>query len=58
MVVLVVCDQPLESSEHHCTSDTEVSMALVGPLHPDDNDIKLRGKAGQTERKRPQPGGR
>ena len=57
MVVLFVCDQPLESSEHNCTSDTEVSMALVGPLLPDDNDIKLRGKAGQTERKRPHPGG-
>ena len=46
--VLVMCDQPLESSVHHCTSDTEVSMALVGPLLPDNNDIQFRGKAGQT----------
>ena len=51
VVVLVVCDQPLESSEDHCTSDMEVPMALVGPLLPDDNDIQLRGKAGQTVRK-------
>ena len=48
VVVLVVCDQPLESSEHHCTSDTKVPMALVGPLLPDDDDVQLRGKAGQT----------
>ena len=48
MVVLVVCNQPLESSEHHCMSDTEVPMALVGHLLPDDNDIQFRGKAGQT----------
>ena len=47
-IVLVVCDQPLESSVHHCTSDTEVPMALVGPLLPDNNDIQFRGKAGQT----------
>ena len=33
---------------HHCTSDTEVPMALVGPLLPDNNDIQFRGKAGQT----------
>ena len=33
---------------HHCTSDTEVLMALVGPLLPDNNDIQFRGKAGQT----------
>ena len=45
-----MCDQPLESSEHHCTSDTEVSMALIGPLLPDYNDIQLRGKVGQTLR--------
>ena len=45
---VVVCDQPLESSKHHCTSDTEVPMALVGPLLPDNNDIQFRGKAGQT----------
>ena len=45
VVVLVVCDQPLESSVHHCTSDTEVPMALVGPLLPDNNDIQFRGKA-------------
>ena len=48
VVVLVVCDQPLESSVHHCTYDTEVPMALVGPLLPDNNDIQFRGKAGQT----------
>ena len=48
VVVLVVCDQPLESSVHHCTSDTEVPMALVGPLLTDNNDIQFRGKAGQT----------
>ena len=47
MVVLVVCDQPLESYKHHCTFDTE---ALVGPLLPDNNDIQFRGKAGQTVR--------
>ena len=35
---------------HHCTSDTEVPMALVGP-HPDNNDIQFRGKAGQTPNK-------
>ena len=33
---------------HHCTSDTEVPMAPVGPLLPDNNDIQFRGKAGQT----------
>ena len=48
VVVLVVCDQPLESSVHHCTYDTEVPMALVAPLLPDNNDIQFRGKAGQT----------
>ena len=52
VVVLVVCDQPLESSVHHCTSDTEVPMAVVGPLLPDNNDIQFRGKAGQTLSKR------
>ena len=51
VVVLVVCDQPLESSVHYCTSDTEVPMALVGPLLPDNNDIQFRGKAGQTLKK-------
>ena len=45
VVVLVVCDQPPQSSEHHCTSDTEVPMALVGPHN---NYIQFRGKAGQT----------
>ena len=30
---------------HHCTSDTEVLMALVGPLLPDNNDIQFRVKA-------------
>ena len=33
---------------HHCTSDMEVPMALVGPLLPDNNDIQFRRKAGQT----------
>ena len=31
-------------------SDTEVPMALVGPLLLHHNDIQLRGKAGQTVR--------
>ena len=59
VAVLVVCDQPLESSVHHCTSDTEVPMALVGPLLPDDNDIQFRGKVGlaDSEQRRPHPGG-
>ena len=43
---------------HHCTSDTEVPMALVGPLLPDNNDIQFRGKAGaDSEQRRPHPGG-
>ena len=33
---------------HDCTSDTEVPMALVGPLLPHNNDIQFRGKTGQT----------
>ena len=48
LVVFVVGDQPLQGSLNYFSSDTEVSVGLIGSFSPYNNDIQVRRQPGKT----------